>query len=161
MRLAAHVLAFLAILLASGCFVAEVKVARDGSGTMDLRYMPAEGATYETERARFSGPGLDVESVQPDAAAGAHLVLRFADVTALSHAPALAKTILQAGQVAGKDSTRIRVVLRPLKRLPAPPDTDKSATVAVTLPGRVLSANGGAKIDGSRVVWQIPVRDYV
>src|SRR5438093_963237 len=66
--------AVLALLAASGCFVAEVRIAADGSGTMDLRYVPLMRATSQSERARFSAPGVTVESVAPDAS-GAHLLL--------------------------------------------------------------------------------------
>jgi len=62
MRSPVRVRALLSLLPSSGCFVADVHLATDGSGTIDLLYVPLERATYQSERARFTAPGVSVES---------------------------------------------------------------------------------------------------
>jgi hypothetical protein len=155
LRLAA--LALVGPLLA-GCFTVDGVLRRDGSGTVDLTYVPGKHATIDSETGRFTSAHVKVLSLEPHPG-GARIRAEFDDVTKLASAEGF-RLVTAVRRRHGR-----REALKVVIRNPAPkPFTDTGEPwprIALTLPGRVLAATPGAEIAGDRVVWRIPIAAYV
>jgi hypothetical protein len=150
--------AALALLLAfTGCFTADAKLEADGSGTIDLEYLPAQHATIESETARFSSPHVTVRELVPRAV-GAFLRATFDDVTKLSSAEGFSLVTVTRDRKHGEE--RLRIALRNPTPKEVTEEKHAGPHISVTLPGRVLAANHDAEMSGPRVSWRIPLRQY-
>jgi hypothetical protein len=152
-------LALAAVLaLASGCFTVDGVLRADGSGTVELTYVPGKHATIDSEMARFSSPHVTVRDVEPQPG-GARVRAEFDDVRKLSTAEGFRVVRVVRGRHGRREALRLII------RNPEPkPFEDRGAPwprIALTLPGRVLGATRGAEVAGSRVVWTLPIADYV
>jgi hypothetical protein len=151
--------ALLAVALAvQGCFVADVVLHADGSGTIELhyRFLP-EHATVDTETPRFSSPYVHVESIRP----GDDVVIlkaTFTDVTKLSSAAGFHDVRIERDRQG--TSERLRVVIRNPKWNPRIRDTLPAPHVGLTLPGPILRASHWATITGTTVTWTIPFLEF-
>jgi hypothetical protein len=155
LRLAA--LAALAPLLA-GCFTVDGLLRADGSGTVELTYVPAKHATIDSETVRFTSPHVTVRSVEP-VPGGARVRADFDDVTKL----ATAEGFRMATVVRRRHGTReaLKLAIRNPEPKPFQDHGEPWPRLALTLPGRVLAATPRAEIAGDRVVWKIPIAEYV
>lgn len=155
LRLAA--LALVGPLLA-GCFTVDGVLRRDGSGTVDLTYVPGKHATIDSETGHFTSAHVKVLSVEPHPG-GARIRAEFDDVTKLASAEGFRLVTVVRRRHGRREALKVVI------RNPAPkPFTDTGEPwprIALTLPGRVLAATPGAEIAGDRVVWRIPIAAYV
>jgi hypothetical protein len=159
----------LAISLAglAGCFTADGTLDRDGSGRLVLTYFPARHATVSGERQRFSSPHVTVESLEPSGVTQAVVRVRFDDPTRLASAEAFRNVTVTREQEADAEVLRIAVatdltadVRTSLQNYARANPGALPARLALALPGRVLAANRDGRIDGSRVVWEMPLEEY-
>jgi hypothetical protein len=155
--LRAGALSCLAVVLA-GCFTVDATLRPDGSGTIELGYVPAQQATVGTETARFTSPHVKVQSVTPRTP-GALVKATFDDVTKLSTAEGFAMVSVRRQEKRGRE--RLTVVIHNPRHQPFKDEGQTWPRVALTLPGRVLAANRNAEISGNRVVWSLPLTEYV
>jgi len=155
LRLAA--LALAAPVLA-GCFTVDGVLRADGSGTVDLTYVPGKHATIDSETARFTSAHVKVLSVEPRPG-GARIRAEFDDVTKLSSAEGFRMVTVVRRRRGAREA--MKVVIRNPEPKPFEDTGEPWPRIALTLPGRVLSATPGAEIAGERVVWRIPIAAYV
>lgn len=156
--LRAGALAWLAVALA-GCFTVDATLRPDGSGTIELGYvLPAQQATVDSETARFTSPHVKVVSVTPRTP-GALVKATFDDVTKLSTAEGFAMVTVRRREK--KDRERLTIVIHNPRHQPFKDEGQTPPRVALTLPGRVLAANRDGVISGNRVVWTLPLKEYV
>jgi hypothetical protein len=150
-------LALALLVLLSGCFTADATLEPNGSGTIALEYVPAPDATVDSERARFSSRHVTVRELVPRQVGG-FLEASFDDVTQLSSAKGFENVTVARERKHGVE--RLRVTLRN----PSPQEIVNPAhpgpRVSISLPGRVLAANGDADISGRRVSWRLPLREW-
>jgi hypothetical protein len=155
LRLAA--LAVLGSLLA-GCFTVEGLLRADGSGTVDLTYVPGKHATIDSETARFTSAHVKVQSVEP-VPGGARVRAEFDDVTKLSTAAGFRVVTVVRRRRGGREALKLVV------RNPQPKRFEDHGEpwprISLTLPGRVVAATSAAEIAGDRVTWKIPIAAYV
>ena len=155
LRLAA--LAGVAVLLA-GCFTVDGLLRADGSGTVDLTYVPGKHATIDSETARFTSPHVKVLSVEPHPG-GARVRAEFDDVTRLSTAQGFAMVTVVRRRRGDREA--LKVVIRNPEPKPFQDKGEPWPRIALTLPGRVLAATPPAEIAGTRVAWKLPIAQYV
>ena len=155
LRLAA--LALLGPLLA-GCFTVDGVLRGDGSGTLELTYVPGKHATIDSEAARFASPHVKVLSVEPHPG-GARIRAEFDDVTKLSSAEGFSLVTVMRRRHGRREA--LKVVIRNPEPKPFQDKGEPWPRIALTLPGRVLAATGSAEVAGDRVVWKIPIAAYV
>jgi hypothetical protein len=143
---------------AAGCFEVDATLNADGSGTINLAYIPsARHATLDSEQARFSSAHVTVHSIAPRDV-GARLTASFDDVTKLSSAEGFRHVGVTRMRRGGEE--RLRIVLHN----PTPKEIEdvdeEGPRIMLALPGRVISANRGARVLGTHVVWEIPIDEY-
>jgi hypothetical protein len=157
-RHCAHAILAVALLVAlSGCFTADATLEANGSGTMDLEYIPAPNATLDSERARFTSPHVTVRDLVPRQV-GAFLQVSFDDVTKLSTAAGFEILTVRRDRKHGEE--RLRLMIRNQTPKELPDDARPGPRITVTLPGRVLAANQDSEASGRRVSWRLPLRDW-
>ena len=143
---------------ASGCFTADGTLRADGSGTVELTYVPLKHATIDSETARFTSPHVRVLSVEPQPG-GARVRAEFDDVTRLPTAEGFRVLAVARGRRGAREALKIVI------RNPAPqPFTDRGEPwprVSLTLPGRVVAATPQAEIANDRVAWRLPIAAYL
>jgi hypothetical protein len=144
--------------LVAGCFTAEAVLRDDWSGTLELTYVPGRHATIDSETARFSSAHVTVEAVEPRPE-GALLRAAFDDVAKLSTAEGLAEVAVVRRR--GRRRAALRIVIRNPSPRPFADHGEPSPRIALTLPGPVGAASAGAEIAGRRVVWRVPLAEYV
>lgn len=149
--------AFALLLTLSGCFTADATLEANGSGTIDLEYIPRPQATIDSERERFSSPHVIVRDLVPRQG-GAFLQVSFDDVTKLPTAAGFDHLTVTRVRKHGEE--RLRVVMRNSTPKELPDITRPGPRVAMTLPGRVLATNHGAAIAARRVSWSFPLREW-
>lgn len=150
-------LPWLAVVLA-GCFTVDATLRPDGSGTIELGYVPGQQATVDSETARFTSPHVKVVSVTPRTP-GAQVKATFDDVTKLSTAEGFAMVTVRRREKKGRE--RLTIVIHNPRHQPFKDEGQTPPRVALTLPGRVLAANRDGLISGNRVVWTLPLKEYV
>jgi hypothetical protein len=155
LRLAA--LACLALLL-GGCFTVDGLLRADGSGTVDLTYVPGKHATIDSETARFTSPHVKVLSVEPHPG-GARVRAEFDDVTRLSTAEGFGMVTVVRRRRGNREA--LKIVIHNPEPKPFQDKGEPWPKIALTLPGRVLSATPHAEIAGTRVAWKLPIAEYV
>ncbi|HEY3188136.1 MAG TPA: hypothetical protein VGJ70_11720 [Solirubrobacteraceae bacterium] len=141
-----------------GCFTAEVVLRRDGSGMLELSYVPGRHATIDSEAARFSSPHVIVRAVEPRPG-GAMLRAEFDDVTKLSTAEGFRVLTVVRGR--RRDREALRFVIRNPEPKPFTDHGEPWPRIALTLPGPVLAATQGGVVSARRVVWRVPIAEYV
>jgi hypothetical protein len=146
------------VLCLTGCFTADATLNADGSGTIDLEYIPGqEHATIESETARFTSPHVTVRELVPREV-GAFLRASFDDVTKLSTAEGFSTVSVRRDRKRGEE--RLRIVIRNLTPKELTEEKHAGPRVSITLPGRVRAANDGAEIEDRRVTWRVPLLEY-
>jgi hypothetical protein len=155
LRLAA--LALLAA-LAAGCFTVDGVLRANGSGTVDLTYVPAKHATIDSETARFTSAHVRVRSVEP-VPGGARVRAEFDDVTKLSTAEGF-RIVTVVRRRRGRREA-LKLVIRNPEPKPFTDHGEPWPRIALTLPGRVVAATPRADISGDRVAWRLPIAEYV
>jgi hypothetical protein len=148
----------LAAIAVAGCFTVDASLNADGSGRMELHYIPGEHATVDSETARFTSPHVTVHSLKPEEV-GAVLDATFDDVTKLSTAEGFRLVTVRRKRKPGQE--QLRIVIRNPKPKPFKDDGKHRPHITLTLPGRVLGANRDARVAGNRVVWDLPLGDFV
>lgn len=162
-RHAAVALATMCVLLLSGCLTADSTLKADGSGTMQLGYMPPKGATKASETTRFTSDAVTVESL--DVAAdgkSATVKLKFTDATKLNTAPALKN--ITVTRTKGEGTEKLTIVLKPDQVMKLKPGQAKDVPplkIGVTLPGAVKDATEKGATEGNKVTWTVPIEDFV
>ena len=147
-----------ALLLAlAGCFTADATVQANGSGTIELTYIPDTQATIESETARFTSPHVTVQELVPRQV-GAFLRVTFDDVTKLSTAAGFSALTVRRDRKHGEERLRATIRNRAPKQIPE--QERPGPQISMRLPGRVLHASQGAKIAGDRVSWRIPLHEF-
>lgn len=144
--------------LVSGCFVADVTLEADGSGTIELWYrFPPLHATVATETARFSSPSVTVHSLEPS---GDLILLKgsFSDATALSSAEGFRQLSVRLDQRGLR--RRLRIAVRNPTADPRVADVLPPPTIALALPGPAREVSRWGTIDGNRVTWIIPFETF-
>jgi hypothetical protein len=155
LRLAA--LAALGPLLA-GCFTVDGLLRADGSGTVELTYVPAKHATIDSETARFTSAHVTVRSVE-SVPGGARVRVEFDDVTKLPTAEGLRMATVVRRRHGGREA--LKLVIRNPEPKPFQDHGEPWPRIALTLPGRVVAAAPPAEVSGDRVVWKLPIAEYV
>ena len=152
----------------AGCFTVDGSLARDGSGRLTLTYFPGRHATRSGETRRFSSPHVTLESLEGSGQAEAVARVRFDDAARLSSAEAFHGVTVTRERAGDSEVLRIAIAndLDPeakanVARYARENPTAPGPHVTLTLPGRVLAANRGAAVDGSRVAWRLPLDEYV
>lgn len=153
-------LAALAVLgpLAAGCFTVDGVLRPDGSGTVELIYVPGKHATIDSETARFTSPHVTVRSVEPEPG-GARIRAEFDDVTRLATAEGFRMVTVVRRRRGHREA--LKLVIRNPEHKPFEDHGEPWPRIALTLPGRVVAATPGAEIAGDRVVWKVPIAAYV
>src|SRR2546422_2882016 len=124
--------------LLAGCFTVDATLRADGSGTIEMAYIPARHATIESETARFSSAHVKVQEVVPREV-GAFLRASFDDVTKLGTAEGF--SVVSVTRDRKRDQERLRVVLRNATPKEITEEKRPGPRITITLPGRVLVAN--------------------
>lgn len=162
-RHAAAALALMGLLLLGGCLTADSTLKADGSGTLQLTYMPPKAATKASETTRFTSAAVTVESI--DVAAdgkSATAKLTFTDVTKLNTASALKN--VSVTRTPGEGTEKLTIVLKPEEVMKLKPGQGKDVPplkIGVTLPGAVKEATAKGAVEGSTVTWTVPIEDFV
>ena len=136
-------------------FTVDIDLARDGSGTLRLKYPQNPVASLESERLRFRSAVTEVQSVEMED--GFYLTtVTFRDVTRLSEAPELSSITAEREKLAaGQERIRAHLrspVLFPLK-------SEEKLAITVNLPGPILGANT-AESSGRTAVWRPAAQQY-
>jgi len=147
----------LGLLLLAGCFTVDARLEPDGSGTIEMEYVPGPHATIESETARFTSPHVTVQELAPREV-GAFLRARFDDVTKLPTAEGFSILTITRDRKRGEE--RLRIVVRNSEPKEIAQETRPGPHITITLPGRVVAANRDAEIEGQRVSWRVPLREY-
>src|SRR5262245_10560971 len=137
----------------NGCFMLDVTVKPDGSGSLEYDYLPPTKATEASERARYTSPEFTPESIT--LAAGKLAVVKgsFKDVAKVPNAEAF-----RFGSVTrvreGKSETLTIGLINPDPR-PTPEKTMTDPKVTLHLPGNILEARptATATVTEQQVVW--------
>jgi hypothetical protein len=144
--------------LAAGCITVEGTLRADGTGTMSLSYVAPPGATETSQRGLLTAPGITIQSLTLGADRAFSAVLGVDDVAAINKTPLFrAVTVTQAAQ--GDDQILTIKVIGQAKSV-----KDKSIPgpkIGITLPGKVVEANEGAKVDGAHVTWSFTLADWL
>lgn len=150
--------ALAALPLLAGCFTVDALLRADGSGTMDLVYVPKKHATIDSESARFTSAHVRVASVEPHPG-GARIRVAFDDVTALSTAEGFRDVAVVRGRRGAREA--LKLVLRNPEARPFEDHGEPWPRITLTLPGPVVAASGRAEIAGDRVTWRLPIAEWV
>ena len=153
-------LAALAVLgpLLAGCFTVDALLRADGSGTVDLTYVPGKHATIDSETARFTSPHVKVLSVEPQPG-GARVRAEFDDVTRLSTAEGFRVVTVVRRRRGPREA--LKLMIRNPEPKPFEDHGEPWPRIALTLPGPVVAATPHAEIAGARVTWRLPIAAYV
>ena len=144
--------------LLAGCFTVDGVLRADGSGTVDLTYVPGKHATIDSETARFTSPHVQVQSVEPEPG-GVRVRAEFDDVSKLSTAEGFGMVTVVRRRHGRREA--LKLVIRNPEPKPFQDHGEPWPRIALTLPGRVLAATPGAEISGNRVAWKLPIAAYV
>ena len=153
-------LAALAVLvpLLAGCFTVDGVLRADGSGTVDLTYVPARHATIDSETARFTSARVKVQSVEPQPG-GARIRAEFDDVTKLSTAEGFGVVTVVRRRRGSREA--LKLVIHNREPKPFEDHGEPWPRIALTLPGRVLAATPRAEISENHVTWKLPIAAWV
>jgi hypothetical protein len=142
----------------SGCLVVDATLKDDGSGTLQMSYPLAAGATAESEKARFTSADVTVESVNISGAAG-NLKAAFRDVTKLSSAEGFRD--VKVTRTREGNAETLSVVITKQVSGKAKDSVGAGPRFTITFPGKVLEANHDGKISDNKVAWSFTMSDYV
>lgn len=146
------------LVLLAGCVTVDATLRSDGSARMLILYRTPPDATEFLERARFTSPGVTVESVKIFEDQTTVLRLTVDDVTRLGQAKGFEMVDVGRGPM-GTDE-QITITLRNPKPMTVASENRPWLTVSATLPGPVRSANRNAAVLGSRLTWTVSKSDY-
>jgi len=141
----------------AGCFEVDATLDRNGSGTLQMTYVPMPHATIDSDKAKFSSPHVTVQSITPSEK-GTVLKAAFDDVTRLSTAEGFRPVTVRRERVGNGE--RLRILIQNPKPVPSS-ETGPVSRFAITLPGRVQFANRDAEVRDNRVVWRVPLEQFV
>ena len=157
-RLRSAILLLLASALA-GCFTVDATLRADGSGTIELGYIPqVDQPTIDGETTRFTSPHVTVLSVTARDP-GAFLKATFDDATKLSTAEGFKNVTVR--RRAKKGHEQLTIVIRNPKPKPFKDEGQTWPRVTLTLPGHVLAASRGGRRLDRQVSWNVPLTEYV
>jgi hypothetical protein len=149
------------LLLASalvGCFTVDATLRADGSGTIELGYIPTiPETTADTETTRFTSPHVTVLSVTPRDP-GALLKATFDDATKLSTAEGFKNVTVRRRAKKGRE--QLTIIIRNPKPRPFKDEGQTWPRVTLTLPGHVLKASRNSRRLDRQVVWNVPLTEY-
>jgi hypothetical protein len=150
--------------LVAGCVTADVKVNKDGSGTIALEYLMPTFSEQQT-RKLLTAPGVTIKSLEIKAVEGSPAQskktvaqLEVSDLTKLAKIPLFRMFGAQV-KIAdeGGGRKRMQLLLRRARKATEPPQETVN-TITVHFPGPV--AESSAQITDSTVTWKFPNSDY-
>ncbi|MFN8545153.1 MAG: hypothetical protein U0807_13240 [Candidatus Binatia bacterium] len=145
--------------LASGCLTVESTLRADGSGTVRMVYSATADATEQSERARFSSDHVRVESLDLRSDHTGTVTVAVDDATKLATAEGFKTATVLRGK-AGERTDELRVVLANPTPAKVPDHGQQPMRVRITLPGKVVEANGGATVTDATAAWTIPMHEF-
>jgi hypothetical protein len=141
------------------CVTVEGTLGADGAGTVVMEYPVSPNTTERLERRRFTSSHITIDSfeIRPDRKARVKLSL--ADAAKLSTAEMFRGVTVTRMRTGEEERLTIRVVNPVSKQIED--DGRPGPKISLTLPGKVLEANRGARFEENRVTWQFSLADYV
>jgi hypothetical protein len=150
-------MAFCLVCSMSGCITVDGTLASDGTGWVNVRYAAPLGATEASQRLLLGSFGPKLESLSIGADRMLSATLRFTDVTDVGSIPVFENTTV--AQAAQGDDRVLTISVSKLQRVPEAASV-AGPRIGVTLPGDVVEATSGGRIDGEHVEWSFTVADW-